>query len=170
MLEDFQRRLRILDKVCPISFSLCLSHSVIDSSYSGQFGSPVASGGVAAPTPTTAAFGLGSGGQMSPLMGNRRDENPLGSGFANTTPGTPGPAAEEAYYELGMPPVDGAYDGYYDDEMEDLEEEALGMAIEEVRDLFKYITCRRLILTVATDVRRIPDPLWCKLRMETLGS
>jgi hypothetical protein len=36
-----------------------------------------------------------------------------------------------------MPPVDGAYDGYYDDEMEDLEEEALGMAIEEVKRSFQ---------------------------------
>ncbi|KAF9041139.1 hypothetical protein BDP27DRAFT_1435109 [Rhodocollybia butyracea] len=34
-------------------------------------------------------------------MGNHRDSNSLGSGFANSTPGTPGLAAEAAYYTLG---------------------------------------------------------------------
>ncbi|KAF5344836.1 hypothetical protein D9757_014091 [Collybiopsis confluens] len=78
-------------------------------------------------TPTTGAFPS----QTSPLMGNRND--PLGSGFAQAAPGTPGPAADEAYYDLGMEPVGGDfYDLYGEEEIEDLEEEALCMAIEEM--------------------------------------
>ncbi|KAJ3771955.1 putative glycosyltransferase family 2 protein [Lentinula raphanica] len=75
---------------------------------------------IATPTPTTGAFPS----QTSPLM--RSD--PLGPGFANAVPGTPGPAAAEAYYELGMDPLG----NLYGDEIEDLEEEALEMAIEEM--------------------------------------
>lgn len=77
--------------------------------------------GVVVPTPTSGAFPS----QTSPLMRN----DPLGPGFANAVPGTPGPAAAEAYYELGMDPLG---DLYGDEMIEDLEEEALDMAIEEV--------------------------------------
>ncbi|KAJ3741000.1 putative glycosyltransferase family 2 protein [Lentinula detonsa] len=85
--------------------------------------SPVMGAGnaIAAPTPTSGIFPS----QTSPLM--RSD--PLGPGFANATPGTPDPAAAEAYYELGMDPLG---DLYGDDSIEDLEEEALEMAIEEM--------------------------------------
>ncbi|KAJ3868959.1 putative glycosyltransferase family 2 protein [Lentinula novae-zelandiae] len=85
--------------------------------------------GIVVPTPTSSAFPS----QTSPLMRN----DPLGPGFANAVPGTPGPAAAEAYYELGMDPLG---DLYGDEMIEDLEEEALDMAIEEMWDESRSVT------------------------------
>ncbi|KAJ4465161.1 putative glycosyltransferase family 2 protein [Lentinula edodes] len=85
--------------------------------------------GIVVPTPTSGAFPS----QTSPLMRN----DPLGPGFANAVPGTPGPAAAEAYYELGMDPLG---DLYGDEMIEDLEEEALDMAIEEMWDESRSVT------------------------------
>jgi cellulose synthase/poly-beta-1,6-N-acetylglucosamine synthase-like glycosyltransferase len=94
-----------------------------------------ANGNIAAPTPTTGTFSpsqplMSRGDSSLPGNHNPASPHPLGPGFANAVPGTPGPAAEEAYYELGMESL-GFYDG---EEMEDLEEEALGMAIEEMHE------------------------------------
>ncbi|KIK67728.1 hypothetical protein GYMLUDRAFT_36478 [Collybiopsis luxurians FD-317 M1] len=99
------------------------------STYPSTMSSSNGHASIAAPTPTTGAFPS----QTSPLMGNKYD--PLGPGFANAVPGTPGPAADEAYYDLGMEPVSDQYDLYDlygEEEIEDLEEEALCMAIEEM--------------------------------------
>ncbi|GAW01017.1 glycosyltransferase family 2 protein [Lentinula edodes] len=85
--------------------------------------------GIIVPTPTSGAFPS----QTSPLMRN----DPLGPGFANAVPGTPGPAAAEAYYELGMDPLG---DLYGDEMIEDLEEEALDLAIEEMWDESRSVT------------------------------
>jgi cellulose synthase/poly-beta-1,6-N-acetylglucosamine synthase-like glycosyltransferase len=98
----------------------------LSSASPGSFPGGAPANGIHAPTPTTGAFPS----QTSPLMGSRGD--PLGPGFANAVPGTPGPAADEAYYDLGMEPLGDLYDVYGEEDTEDLEEEALGMAIEEM--------------------------------------